>query len=103
MASSKEYLDFIMEQLSEMEDISYRKMMGEYILYYKGKVFGGIYDDRFLIKPVKTAVAMIPNPIYETPYDGAKDMILVENVDDRIFLSDLINAMYDDLPAKKKK
>lgn len=103
MASSKEYLDFILEQLSEMEDISYRNMMGEYILYYKGKVFGGIYDDRFLIKPVKTAVAMIPNPIYETPYDGAKDMILVENVDDRIFLSDLINAMYDDLPAKKKK
>lgn len=103
MASSKEYLDFILEQLSEMEDISCRKMMGEYILYYKGKVFGGIYDDRFLIKPVKTAVAMIPNPIYETPYDGAKDMILVENVDDRIFLSDLINAMYDDLPAKKKK
>lgn len=103
MASSKEYLDFILEQLSEMEDISYRKMMGEYILYYKGKVFGGIYDDRFLIKPVKTAVAMIPNPIYETPYEGAKDMILVENVDDRIFLSDLINAMYDDLPAKKKK
>lgn len=103
MASSKEYLDFILEQLSEMEDITYRKMMGEYILYYKGRIFGGIYDDRFLIKPVKTAVAMIANPIYESPYDGAKDMILIENIDDRIFLADLINAMYDDLPEKKKK
>ena len=103
MASSKEYLDFILEQLSELEDISYRKMMGEYILYYKGKIFGGIYDDRFLIKPVKSALALIPSPIYETPYEGAKDMILVENIDDRIFLADLLNAMYDDLPAKKKK
>lgn len=103
MASSKEYLNFILEQLSEFEDISYRKMMGEYILYYKGKIFGGIYDDRFLIKPVKSALAMISNPIYETPYDGAKDMILVENIDDRIFLADLLNAMYDDLPEKKKK
>lgn len=101
MASDKEYLDYILEQLSEMEDISYRKMMGEYILYYKGKVFGGIYDNRFLIKPVKSVLAMIPTPIYETPYDGAKDMILVENIEDRVFLSDLINAMYDDLPKKK--
>ena len=101
MASDKEYLDYILEQLSEMEDISYRKMMGEYILYYKGKVLGGIYDNRFLIKPVKSALAVIPSPIYETPYDGAKDMILVENIEDRVFLSDLINAMYDDLPKKK--
>lgn len=102
MASSKEYLDFILEQLSELEGISYRKMMGEYILYYKGKIFGGIYDDRFLIKPVKTALAVIPNPIFETPYEGGKDMILVENVDDRIFLADLLNAIYDELPEKKK-
>jgi TfoX/Sxy family transcriptional regulator of competence genes len=101
MASDKEYLDYILEQLSEMENISFRKMMGEYILYYKGKVFGGIYDNRFLIKPVKSALAMIPSPIYETPYEGAKDMILVENIEDRVFLSDLINAMYDDLPKKK--
>lgn len=101
MASDKEYLDYILEQLSEMEDISYRKMMGEYILYYKGKIFGGIYDNRFLIKPVKAALAFIPNPIYEKPYDGAKDMILVENIEDRVFLSDLINAMYDELPTIK--
>lgn len=103
MASSKEYLDYILEQFSETEGITYRNMMGEYILYYKGKIFGGIYDDRFLIKPVKSALAMIPTPIYETPYEGAKDMILVENIEDRIFLADLINAMYDELPAKKKK
>ncbi len=103
MASSKEYLDFILEQLSELEEITYRKMMGEYILYYKGRIFGGIYDDRFLIKPVKTALAMIPNPVYETPYEGAKDMILVENIDDRIFLADLLNGMFDELPKPKKK
>ncbi len=103
MASSKEYLDFILEQLSELEEITYRKMMGEYILYYRGRIFGGIYDDRFLIKPVKAALAMIPNPIYETPYEGAKDMILVENIDDRIFLADLLNAMFDELPIPKKK
>lgn len=103
MASTKEYLDFILEQLSELEEITYRKMMGEYILYYKGRIFGGIYDDRFLIKPVKTALAMIPNPVYETPYEGAKDMILVENIDDRIFLADLLNGMFDELPKPKKK
>lgn len=68
-------------------------MMGEYILYYKGKIFGGIYDNRFLIKPVKAAIAFIPNPIYEKPYDRAKDMILVEKIEDRVFLSDLINAI----------
>ena len=60
MASSKDYLDFILEQLSELDDITYRAMMGEYIIYYRGKVVGGIYDDRFLVKPVKSAVTMMP-------------------------------------------
>ena len=76
MASSKEYLGFILEQLSELEDISYRAMMGEYILYYHGKVVGGVYDDRFLVKPTKTAVAMMPDADMELPYDGAKKMLL---------------------------
>lgn len=103
MASSKEYLDFILEQLSELEEITYRAMMGEYIIYYRGKIVGGIYDDRFLIKPIKSAVLLMPNAIYELPYEGAKEMLLVDNVDSKAFLSKLFNAMYDDLPTPKKK
>ena len=103
MASSKEYLDFILEQLSELDDISYRAMMGEYILYYHGKIIGGIYDDRFLVKPTKSAVAMMPNAEMELPYDGAKEMLLVEDVDNKEFLRELLEAMYSELPAPKKK
>ena len=103
MASSKEYLDFILEQLSDLEDITYRPMMGEYILYYRGKLIGGIYDDRFLVKPVKSAVTMMPDARMELPYDGAKEMLLVDNVDDREFLQKLVRAMYPDLPAPKKR
>ena len=102
MASSKEYLDFLLEQLSDLEDITYRPMMGEYILYYRGKVIGGIYDDRFLVKPVKSAAAMMPDARMELPYDGAKGMLLVEDVDDREFLQKLVHTMYPDLPSPKK-
>ena len=103
MASSKEYLDFILEQLSELDDVSYRAMMGEYIIYYRGKVVGGIYDDRFLVKPTKSAVAMMPNAEMELPYEGAKEMLLVDDVDNKGFLRELLDAMYDELPAAKKK
>ena len=103
MASSKEYLDFILEQLSELDDVSYRMMMGEYILYYRGKIIGGIYDDRFLVKPTKSALAMMPNAEMELPYDGAKEMLLVEDVDNKEFLRELLEAMYSELPAPKKK
>ena len=103
MASSKEYLDFILEQLSDLDEITYRPMMGEYILYYRGKLIGGIYDDRFLIKPVKSAVTMMPDARMELPYDGAKEMLLVEDVDDREFLQKLVRAMYPDLPAPKQR
>ena len=103
MASSKEYLDFILEQLSELEDISHRAMMGEYIIYYQGKVVGGIYDDRFLVKPTKTAVAMMPNASMELPYEGAKEMLLVDDVENREFLHVLLEAMYEELPAPKRK
>ena len=103
MASSKEYLDFILEQLSELDDVSYRAMMGEYIIYYRGKVVGGIYDDRFLVKPTKSAAAMMPNTEMELPYDGAKEMLLVEDVDNKEFLRELLEAMYSELPAPKKK
>ncbi len=103
MASSKEYLDFILEQLSGLEDITHRAMMSEYVLYYRGKVFGGIYDDRFLVKPTKSAITMMPDAEMELPYEGAKEMILVDDVDNREFLRELVEAMYDDLPTQKKK
>ncbi len=103
MASSKEYLDFILEQLSDLEDITYRAMMGEYIIYYKGKIVGGIYDDRFLVKNVKSAVDKMPDAQLELPYEGAKKMLLVDNVDNKDFLKDLLESMYADLPEQKKK
>ena len=103
MASTKEYLDFILEQLSGLEEITYRAMMGEYIIYYRGKVVGGIYDDRFLVKPVKSAIEMMPEADKELPYEGAKEMLLVDNVENKEFLRDLLEAMYDELPASKKK
>lgn len=103
MTSSKEYLTFILEQLSDLEGISYRAMMGEYIIYYREKIVGGIYDDRLLVKPVKSGVSLMPNAIYELPYDGAKEMLLVDNVDNKDFLTRLFVAMYDGLPAQKKK
>ena len=103
MASSKEYLDFILEQLSELDDVSYRAMMGEYIIYYRRKVVGGIYDDRFLVKPTKSAKALMPTADMELPYDGAKEMLLVDNVENREYLKELLEVMYDELPTLKKK
>ena len=102
MASSKEYLDFIMDQLSDLEDVKVRAMMGEYIIYYRGKIVGGIYDDRFLVKPVPAAVELMPEAQRELPYEGAKEMLLVDEVDNREFLCNLLRAMYDELPAPKK-
>ena len=103
MASSKEYLDFILEQLSELEDVSYRAMMGEYIIYYCGKIVGGIYDDRFLVKPTRFAMAMMPDAELELPYEGAKKMLLVNNVEDKAFLRELLEGMYRELPSPKSK
>ncbi len=102
MASSKDYLHFIMEQLSELDDVSYCSMMGEYIIYYRGKVIGGIYDDRFLVKQVRSAVVMMPDADMELPYEGAKEMLLVDNVENKEFLRELITSMYEELPAPKK-
>lgn len=103
MASSKEYLTFILGQLAALEDITYRAMMGEFILYYRGKIVGGIYDDRLLVKPVKAAIRYMPTAPYELPYEGAKEMLLVEEVDDKQFLTGLLDAMYEELPASKAK
>ena len=103
MASSKEYLDFILDQLSGLNEITYRAMMGEYIIYYRGKIVGGIYDDRLLVKPLKSAIALMPVTIFKLPYESAKEMLLVEDIDNRDFLTELFNAMYDELPAPKKR
>lgn len=103
MASSKEYLNFILEQLSELEEITYRSMMGEYIIYYRGKIAAYICDDRFLVKPVKSAAELMPDAPRELPYEGAKEMLLVENVEDKEFLKRLFNEMYNELPMPKIK
>ena len=103
MASQKEYLDYVLEQLSPLDGISVRPMMGEYILYYNGKIFGGIYDDRLLVKPVKSARAMMPDAPLSLPYEGAKDMLLVEDIDDREFLCSLVQAMECELDAPKRR
>lgn len=101
MASSKAYLAFILDQLSGLEEITHRGMMGEYILYYRGRIVGGIYDDRLLIKPVTAALALLPEAPLVPPYEGAKAMLLVEEVDDRVLLTELFEAMYDQLPARR--
>ena len=103
MASNKEYLDFILEQLSGLENVTYRPMMGEYILYYRGRIFGGVYDDRLLVKPVKAACAKMPRAERELPYEGAKEMLLVDEIDDRALLCKLLREMEPELPAKKEK
>ena len=103
MASSKEYLDFVLEQLSGLDEITYKAMMGEYIIYYRGKIVGGIYDDRFLVKPIQSAKALMPEANLELPYEGAKEMLLVDDIDNREFLITLLEAMYDELPTPKKK
>ena len=103
MASSKDYLQFVLEQLSELQEITYRAMMGEFIIYYRGKIVGGIYDDRLLVKPTKSAISYMPTVTYEIPYENAKEMLLVEEVDNKDFLTGLFNVMYDELPTPKPK
>ena len=103
MASSKDYLVFILEQLSDLNEISYRYMMGEYIIYYRQKIIGGIYDNRFLVKPTKSAVELMPDAVFEIPYENAKPMLKVEEIDDKESLSRLLNSMYDELPDRPSK
>ena len=103
MASSKEYLNFILDQLSPLEGITYRSMMGEYIIYYRDKIAAYICDDRLLVKPVEAARRLLPNAHCEAPYEGAKEMLLVEAVDDRALLHKLMQEMYDELPMLRKR
>ena len=102
MATSKEYLDFVMDQLSDLPEISSRPMMGEYVLYYRGKVIGGIYDDRLLLKPTKAAAGIISEAEWEIPYEGANEMLLVD-IDDKELLTRLIKAMYPEHPEQRKR
>ncbi len=103
MASGKDYLEYILEQLSDLEDITWRPMMGEYIIYYRDRIIGGIYDDRFLLKPVPATLEILPDAEMDVPYEGAKEMILVENVDDSALLCELVSAVYEGLPSGKKR
>lgn len=103
MASSKEYLDFVLEQLSDLDGITFRPMMGEYLLYVDGRLAGGVYDNRLLVKPVPSAAAYVGEPVYQLPYEGAKLMLFVENMDDRAWLAGLLRTMRDELPEPKKK
>ena len=103
MPSSKEYLNFILEQLSDLNDITYKPMMGSFLIYYRGKLVGGIYNDRLLVKPVKSAISYILQAEYALPYEGAKEMLLVDNIDDKEYLAGLFNAMFDELPMPKIK
>lgn len=103
MATSKAYFEFIREQLSKLDEVSFRAMMGEYIVYFRDKIAGGLYDDRFLIKPTEAAKSFMENVEYDIPYEGAKPMLVVDNVDNRDYLKQLFKAMYDELPAPKPK
>ncbi|MBP5469901.1 MAG: TfoX/Sxy family protein [Candidatus Riflebacteria bacterium] len=103
MSSSKEYLEFIIEQLSKLNDIRYRAMMGEYIIYYRNKIIGGIYDDRFLVKHTKSAKKLMPDAPLELPSEGAKEMLLVEDIENKEFLKELFDSMIDELPTPKKR
>ncbi|MBQ3973353.1 MAG: competence protein TfoX, partial [Lachnospiraceae bacterium] len=94
---------FCTEQPDALPEITYRKMMGEYILYYRGKIMGGIYDDRLLVKNIPSAGGLIPDAPVEIPYEGAAGMLLVEEVEDRALLRALFEALHKDLPAPKKK
>ncbi len=103
MPSGRDYLDFVLEQLSEIEGITWKRMMGEYLLYVQGKLIGGIYDNRLLVKPTKGAQALLADAPYELPYEGAKPMLMVEDMENRQLLSALCRVLYDELPTGKKK
>ena len=102
MATSKEYLNYVLDLLSELDEITYRAMMGEYIIYYRGRIAGGIYDNRLLIKPVETAKRLMPEASFEIPYKGAKEMILIEE-ENKTILRELFVAIYEELPVPKPR
>ena len=102
MSSTEQYLEFVLDLLGELDDVAHRKMMGEYVLYYRGKVIGGIYDDRFLLKVTHASERLLPEAPRAIPYEGAKEMLLVE-VEDRDALRDVVDAMWEEVPTPKKR
>ena len=102
MSSTNQDLEFVLDLLGELDNVAHRKMMGEYVLYYRGKVIGGIYDDRFLLKVTPASSRLLPEAPRAIPYEGAKEMLLVE-VEDRDVLRDVVDAMWEELPAPKKR
>ncbi len=100
MASSKSYLAYVTEQLAALPEVSFWAMMGEYVLYYRGKAVGGIYDDRLLVKETEAARRLLPDAPLETPYPGGREMRLAD-VDRRELLERLIPAVAEELPAPK--
>lgn len=102
MASSKDFLKFVLEQLGNLSDINYRSMMGEYIIYYHDKIIGGIYDNRLLVKPTKSVLTIIPNTTMEIPYDGGKPMIMIPDIENQELLEKVFNTIYEELPTKTK-
>lgn len=102
MASSKDLLEFVLEQLSILPDITYRAMMGEFIIYYRGKIIGGIYDNRLLIKPTSSALKIMPNAKMEMPYPKGKPMIMIPDIENPELLEMVFNAVYNELPDKRK-
>ena len=103
MATTKDYLNFVLDQLSGLPEVTSRSMMGEYLLYYRGKLFGDVCDNRLFLKPVPAAVELLPGAAYAPPYPGAKDMLLMEELDDRELLARVVEAMYPQLPEPKKR
>ena len=103
MSTTKDYLNFILDQLSDLDEVTARPMMGEYLLYYRGKLFGEVCDNRLLLKPVPAAAELLPGAAYEPPYPGAKDMLLMEDVENRELLARVVEAMVPQLPPPKKR
>lgn len=103
MATTKDYLNFVLDQLSGLSEITSRSMMGEYLLYYRGKLFGEVCDNRLFLKPVPAAVELLPGAAYAPPYPGAKELLLMEELDDRELLARVVEAMYPQLPEPKKR
>ena len=107
MASSRDFLEYVLDQLSRLSEITYKPMMGEFIIYYQGKIIGGIYDDRLLVKPTESARRLMPEAPLEAPYPGAREMLLVQEVDSRQLLEELFEALAAELPqpetSRKRK
>lgn len=99
MATTKDYLAFLLDQLSELDGITHRRMMGEYIIYHRGKIAAFVCDNRLLVKQVPSALRLMPDAERDSISGGAnKNMLLVDQVDDRAFLTELFSCMYDELP-----